>query len=239
MRRICSIILMLCMSTYAQQEIEYGKMAPHTIMCFCKPAVHLYADQPGNIELPKTTQELQDKIFEAQIERFTRRGVLATYHGYVTFSDQNGQILFPRKHTRDDMFYVVTRKVRPVITYGETVQHFTIDNAEATRMYYLKRMQDEDNNVTYWDVSELEVKAGQHIPPSAMIIFSNPEHIIVPTGIFKTIDGGSLLLPDLYIKKGIPIGPNVLAFLPLNKYFTPVNHTYAYTSDRYATGTRA
>ncbi len=234
----CIYILILCAGMWTYSEIQQRAMAPHTIMCFCKPAPHLYADKPENIQLPQTDQDLQNAILKSQIDRFTKRGIIATYHGYVTFSDQNGQLLFPRKHTSDDIFYVVTRNIRPVISHGETVRSFIIENPKQTRMYYLQRKQNEKQNITYWEVKEIEVTDEQHIPPSSMIIFSNPDHIIVPTGTFTTIDGGNLLLPDLYIKKGIPIGPNVLAFLPLSKYFAPVTHTYAYTSDRYATSTR-
>ena len=238
MKRLSITLCIFMASIHIMHAVPGRGLAPHSIICFCKPVLHLYSDRPDSIQFPENEREMNDLIAEEQINKFTERGVVATYQGYVTFSDHNGQLLFPRKHTSDEMYYVITRSVRPVISHGETVQHWTIENPKTTRMYYLKRHHNEEQDVTYWNVTELDVEKGQKIPESATIIFSQPEHIIVPTGMFATINGGNLLLPDMYIKKSIPIGPNVLAFLRVNKYFAPVTYAYAYTNDRYATGMR-
>jgi len=213
-------------------------MAPHAIICFCKPAVHLQADAPRSVEVTFEPGGMSKQILDTQIQKYSTHGVIGAYHGYVALSDHNGQLLFPRKHTSDEIYYVITRSIAPKMGKNDTVQKFYVTKPEQARMYYLKRMRDNEDEKPYWKVTELEVDDKQPIPAASIMIFSNPDHIIVPTGKFTTIDGGTLLMPDLYVKKSIPIGPNALAFLRVNRYFAPVTHVYAYTADRYATGMR-
>jgi len=227
-----------CIIAHSVYGASQRGITPHNIIGFCKPAFHLQSHTPASIRIPRDEREMSEEILQAQINAYTQRGIIATYHGYTTFSDHNGEIRFPRKHTSDDMFYVVTRSIQPVMGQGETVQHFTITKPDEARMYYLERKQDEQQASTYWDVRELDVTQDRKVPASAMVIFSHPEHIIVPVGTFATIDDGNLILPDMYVTKDMPIGPNALAFLRVNKYFAPVTRAHTYTADRYATGLR-
>jgi len=213
-------------------------LAPHTIMCFFKPAYHLQEDMPERVEIPRSTEEIQDIIANQQINGYTREGIVATYHGHVGFSNHAGEIVFPRKHTKDDMFIVVTRSIRPQVVEGETVSFFTLDAAQHTRMYYLQRKTDTEEETPYWDVSEVSVENGDRLPASAVTIFAKPENVVVPTGKFATIKGENLLLPNIYVKKSMAIGPSALAFLDVSKYFAPIRYVRKYTSDRYTTGVR-
>jgi len=220
-----------CYAVYPSQR----GMAPHNIIVYCKPALHLYEEQPEHIRLPDE-QEMQKALQEGAIRDNKQEGVCAAYHGYTTFSNHRGKMSFPRKHSQEDIFLIITRGITPVFSHDETIQYLQITRAKETRMYYLKRVKDTEKNTAHWNVSELSVEERQSIPPSGLIIFARPEHVIVPTGTFDTIPGGTLLLPEIYIKQSMPNSVNSLAFLRINRYFAPVRRTQAYQPNRYATG---
>jgi hypothetical protein len=65
------------------------------------------------------------------------------------------------------------------------------------------------------------------IKPSTIIIFADPESIIVPTGTILTTNQPNLVLPDLYVKDEIVLNQRSLYLMNIKQFFGPTTSIYS------------
>jgi len=130
-------------------------------------------------------------------------GVFCTYGGYLAISDLNGQIIFPRKHKAPKITLIITKHIVPIVMLENTVHHWEISAPNKTKIYTIERKLDVAAKTHFWDVKEAEVPKDKIIPTDAIVIVAKPKHIYLPTGITITTKNPQLLLPDVYVKRGI------------------------------------
>jgi hypothetical protein len=75
-------------------------------------------------------------------------------------------------------------------------------------MYLCEEKYNEKTEQYYWETKEIPVPIDHQIPLAALIVVAKPKHIIVPSGIVSTRETANLVLPPLYITKGIDIVEN-------------------------------
>lgn len=216
----------------SQQNISAG---PNIIAFFKyeKPHVDLEAellqqkiDKPGKISRWGLKQLLTIPL--------STLGIIGAYAGYCTVSNSIGQLTFPRKHAKDEITVVITQKIKPVIVRGQTVRNFIVTPGTASKWYTFTRESNEKIPSAFWTVKSMNTQESTRIPAEALIIFANPEDILIPQSPIATIGGTTLLLPTLNVTKQYRVEPNALQFLKISKYFSTVKQSHRYLADRIA-----
>lgn len=164
-------------------------------------------------------------------------GIIGAYAGYCTVTNSIGQLIFPRKHAKDEITVVITQKIKPVIVRGQTVRNFIVTPGAAAKWYTFTRESNEKVPSAFWRVKSIDAQESARIPAEALIIFANPEDILIPHSPIATISGTTLLLPTLNVTKQYRVEPNALQFLKVSKYFSTVKLSHRYLADRFAINT--
>ena len=150
-------------------------------------------------------------------------GILVMYSGYVASSDYNGEITLPRRHQKAMITIVVTPEMVPVRLFENTFLHWKLIPGVPAKMYECEEKYNEKKEQYYWDIQEVPFLAGNQIPVSAIVIIAQPKDIVINIGITPTIKAANLLLPDVYVKKGINIIENSSYMLNIRHLFKPVD----------------
>ena len=153
-------------------------------------------------------------------------GIFSTYAGYLNISDLDGQIVFPRKHTKPIIQLIITTRITPILMFEKTIHHWELVPGVPAQMYTFKRTFDEETKTFYWEVEPTKLPEDNIIPLSALIIFAKPRYFYIPTGITITDDSPNLILPTIYARKGIKITNNALYVFNLSHFFGQVYYRY-------------
>ena len=143
----------------------------------------------------------------------TIAGIFATYGGYLQVSDTTGQIIFPLKHEEPSIPLIITTHITPITMFENTIHHWELVPGIPAHMYMIKRTFNESKKISYWQISSVPLPQYNQIPFTTLIVFAKPQHCYLPTGTFSTQEGPHLILPPLYIRKGIKITKNALYLL--------------------------
>lgn len=154
------------------------------------------------------------------------KGIFSTYYGWLTMSNNDGQTTFLRKHIVPMVYILVTDKITPAMMAGNTIAHWTIEEKTEAKMYKMERLHDENEELFYWLTEEVPLPKNGIIPNESITILAKPKNIYVPEGITLSEDSPNLILPTIYVKKGIKINTNALYILNLRQFFGPLRPTY-------------
>lgn len=131
-------------------------------------------------------------------------GIEVTYSGYLTVSDELGEVSFPHKPTKPIVEILITNKISPVMMAGNTVHHWEIENSDQAKLFRFSFEKDNLNPaVTYWNAQSVPLPSDNAIALQTIIILANPLYIEVPLGITPLQESANIILPDIYVKKGI------------------------------------
>ena len=201
----------------------------------CSPVVtFFYRDYPtdeaqalhlsNKLSNPKS---LAKKSLETLTHHNRIAGIFSTYYGYLQPSNINGQTRFPRKQGTDTLLIIVTPKITPVMMFQNTVSHWELEPGVEAAAYKAEYMHDAETNLDYWNVQPTSLPENNQIPSlDSLIIFAKPKNIYIPTGITLTKPGPNLVLPDMYVKRGICNVCNALYLVNLTPFFRPVTILY-------------
>jgi hypothetical protein len=190
-----------------------------TITFFFRPSsdiekmMHIFK-KPGN---------LAKSMVNGMVNHSSIAGISVLYFGYITASDYNGEVIFPRKHQKSAVTIVVTPELFPVALFENTVHHWELIPGVPVAMYVCEQKYNDKTEEYYWDSKEISVPMDRKIPLEAIIIVAKPKNIIIPSGITPTRETANLVLPPLYITKGINIVDNSTYMLTLRHLFRPVD----------------
>ncbi len=170
------------------------------------------------------------KIARHTIEGFANyqipAGIFATYAGFLTISDFDGQIIFPRKHKNPKIQVIITPEITPILMFEKTIHHWQLIPRVPAQMYTFEQKIDQETNTFYWEVKEESLPEDNIIPLSAIIIFAKPRYFYVPPGVTITNESPNLILPSIYAKRGIKITKNALYIFNLSHFFGNVYYRY-------------
>ena len=161
-------------------------------------------------------------------------GIIATYAGYVVYSDSIGQVTFTRKHQEPFVDLVITKKIVPVMIGDKIIHHWEIPPNTQAAMYRIEKKQDKQTNLFFWQITPGQIPADGKISLESIVLFSKPENIYVPTGITITQDSPNLVLPTLYVKKGFDSVQNALYTINIRQFFETPQYVYKNTPYGYA-----
>lgn len=200
-----------------------------TNVLFCARTINInlqaYPLTQKDISTMLTEVEKPGRLPRSEMEALLKpapiNGIFVSYSGFIETSDNNGLVSFTRKHTSPHISLIITREVKPIYTFGNTVHHWELKNNNAAH-FMIRKEFDEKTKKSYWDVQKEVLPTNNIIPLEAVIIFADPEHIYVPEGITPIKESGeNLFIPPVYIKKDIPIIDNVLETLHVTHLLRP------------------
>lgn len=194
--------------------------------------------RPANVnnlqyKLDKKTTPVSRMIIKSQLRRSLISGIYASYAGFISSSDYNGEMIFPRKTTHDSLTLVITPAVDPVMLKGKTVNNLMVKKNEPVKVYTCTRKQELRKKYYYWDVESAHLNSSR-LPWYAIIFFADPTTLTLDLGTYVTEGGVHLLLPPLFNSKENFKQSEALRLLKINRFFAPVKKTYRFTKDRYA-----
>jgi hypothetical protein len=150
-------------------------------------------------------------------------GIFSTYRGWLGLSNSNGQTTFPRKQEITTLYYLIADHITPNIITGNTIHHWELEPDTPAIMYQIEQQKDRFAGIAYWETSQVDIPEDRVIPEQAIVIFARPKDIYVPLGAsLVREDKPNLVLPDIYVKKGINIESSTLYVLNIRQFFSPV-----------------
>ncbi|HVX00831.1 MAG TPA: hypothetical protein VHA52_10415 [Candidatus Babeliaceae bacterium] len=196
-----------------------SRSAPHVISLFIKPYL-------------ANAHSFNDAFLKNRLTPQISQGIFAVYGGFFTYSNYLGQILFPRKHIEDTITFIVTPTITPIITQGNTVHHFVIDQGSPVNWYQFSKAKNSTGK-TVWKVSKQDIPKNRTVPIYSIVLLEDPKLIHIPEQEVQASTTGNLILPDIYLE---PIVSNDIAvrFLKISNYFAPLRKLYRYGNKRYA-----
>lgn len=153
-------------------------------------------------------------------------GIFATYGGFLTISDLNGEISFPRKTTKPVMYLVITEQLTPIIMSANTIHHWELQEENSAQMYRFEQRWDPEVQMWYWEATQEPLPENNVLPLESIAIFADPKFVYVPLGITIGRESPHLILPDIYIKNGLNLTLNALYVLNLSHYFGAILPLY-------------
>ncbi len=150
-------------------------------------------------------------------------GILVTYAGYVTASNYNGEIVLPRKHQKTGITILVTPEMTPIALFENTILHWQLIPGLPAQMYSCELQQDGKTGGYYWNTQEADLPEDNKIPLSAIVITADPKNIVINPGQSVTNETANLVLPDIFVRKGINIVKNSSYMLTVRHFFKPID----------------
>jgi len=120
-------------------------------------------------------EKLAQYALEGKLNQYMISGIFCAYNGYLSISDLNGQVIFPRRHRDNEVFILITDIIVPIFMTGNTIHHWEIEKENPAKMYHIKRMQDRAIGLHFWEVKEVEVPADRRIDKETIVVMAKPK----------------------------------------------------------------
>lgn len=222
--------------TFFNFNALFCQQIPYVITIFFKPLEKGPKDvSEAKLEKKFTVPGKAAKTIAQQLAlKYPASGIYASYLGYLGISDHTGQIIFPNKQIQNKLDILVTQAILPVpqsLNQRHTLRGFVVDPKARSEFYSLEKRPSK-TGVTSWFIEQKPVPA-KLINPDTIIILADPKNIIIPTGVYPTIDSGNLVLPDFYTTKDLNLTSEILRFFKFRHFFGPIEKKYAFDKTGY------
>jgi hypothetical protein len=175
----------------------------------------------------KTPSQISNKMVKNEMKKYLQpdvSGFISLYGGYVDYSNKDGLISFPLRHTSPKLYLVVTQDIKLVNVRGNTISHLEFKSEkESPAKIYLFEKKEDKNKQYFWQVSEQGIPEDKLINKLSVVLLTNPKNIYVALGDFMSNDSKHIILPNnVYV---VGIGGNnklLLESLDIKRYFEPV-----------------
>lgn len=166
---------------------------------------------------------------------FSTEGILATYGGYLAFSDKNGQITLPKRTSSPNISILVSQAILPVpvgINITNTLQGFMADPKSRNQFFELTQQINKATNTVNWVTTEKPVPQ-KLISPFTIIILADPKDILIQEGISPALNGDNLILPNIYATKNLSPLAEVARSFKLRQFFRNLKQDYKFNKLSY------
>lgn len=157
-------------------------------------------------------------------------GVTASYLGYISVTNHNGQISFPRKQQSSSVYILVTPRILPIFMIAPTtIHHWQLHPSMPAELYKVEQKADEITGLYYFTTIKQTLPKDHKIDMNTIIIYADPNEVVVPEGATITKYTTNLTLPNIYVKN-INITKASLYALSIKEYFEQINEMYKNSS---------
>ena len=152
------------------------------------------------------------------IDKKVPNGIFATYAGFLSLSNNLGQILFPKKQHDPSLMLIITNRAEPMLMAGNTVHHWLVPPTAPVKVYTVKRTTEENGDM-YWHVKQTTLSKDNILPTNSILIFANPKNFFIPEGSTLTKLKNNFELPTIYARNSFNIATNALRVLMHRQFF--------------------
>jgi len=158
-------------------------------------------------------------------------GFLAIYGGYIDYSNKDGKISFPLLHKEPKIYLIITPRINIATLFENTISHEQYVEGVKSKVFLFEKKKNgpnrpaDDENIFYWQVSQVEKPEHRRISPISMIILTSTKNIVVPTGDFMSADNVNLVLPHIYIVGNTGNAETILNFLDSRRFFEQIRES--------------
>ena len=159
-------------------------------------------------------------------------GFLTIYGGYMDYSNKDGFLEFPLRHTKPKLYLVITPEIQLDKIRDNTFSHvqMKLKAEHPAKLYTFEKKfdllkghsKDAKDKQWYWHVSETPLPKDGIINPISMVILTDPTNIYISRGDFMTNKGSDLILPNMYVIGSRGNNSVLMETLDLKRYFEPV-----------------
>lgn len=198
-----------------------------TITIFVRPYPEAQATRIEKFEQQiETPGKLSAKTIKNHyFSHMPNTGLFATYMGYLSLTDPNGQLTFPRKSAKTTFNLLVTPNIKPIFMLGNTIHHWEIDHSVPNKLYTVTQKQDPATKRWLWETKKGTLPRNDIISLNTIVLFAKPSNIVVPEGVTLTTNNPQLILPDIFAKKSLNIPRRALNVLMIRQFFGPLHKT--------------
>jgi len=215
--------------------IHNSSTGTNIISFFIRPCPTLTNEKKAIKKINKLTHpgKLADYTLKELSQNYIVSGICCTYGGYMAVSDLNGQVIFPRRHKTADVDLIITKHIIPITMLHNTIHHWEFEEGTLAKMYSIVRKEDKETDAFFWDVNPIKIPKDDVIPIKSIVILADPKYVLVPSGITLTKESNQLILPDIYVKKGIKKIDHILYSLGINVFFQSTESQYKKAQKNY------
>ncbi len=179
----------------------------------------------------KTPGQTSRKILKANLgNEITHNvsGFLAVYSGYIDYSNKDGLISFPLRHTPATKTYLlITKEIILNAVKGNTFAYATttttINNNNA-KLYSFEKKKDK-NEIYYWEAKKIDLPEDGRINPLTITLITKPKNTFIEEGDFKSEESGNLILPNnIYIVGNKTNTKILLKSLEISRHLEPIDY---------------
>ncbi|NBX78101.1 hypothetical protein EBQ93_01930 [bacterium] len=155
-------------------------------------------------------------------------GVVAIHQGYVSTSDYNGTLVFPRHQPNNSVIVAITPQITPIYMIGpSTVHHWEFIPEQPKAAYLCTFLEDEETHAYIWKVEKMDIPENNLIRNMpTIVLLTHPDLVYVPEGITMSVYSPNLLVPPVYIKQDSTLATDAL-YMPNRKmYFETIQKQY-------------
>lgn len=185
--------------------------------------------------------KIASKLFKAELAKGlmpTLSGFPALYAGYIDYSNEDGLIQFPLRHTAPKVYLVVTPAIKMVPLSGNTFQFLkiaddqgqfhevAIEKPEQTQIYCYERKKLKDETL-FWEVSAVDIPESRRISMISIVLLTPARNVMVQTGSF-VIDATQQLhlqLPSPFIVGEVDKNKALIGAASMLPFFEPIDVT--------------
>ena len=204
--------------------VTYLQKAPFQII---KPIEK--KDIPNKLDnlIQKTPGQISNKLLKKTFKNKIIpdvAGFLAIYAGYIDYSNKDGLISFPLRHTpATKAFLLITEEIKLTKVKGNTFSYATTNTTNTNAELYVCEKKKNKNNILYWEVKKTNLPTTGRINPLTITLLTNPKNVFVEEGDFKSEKSNNLILPNnIYIVGNKNNTKILLRSLNITQYFEPI-----------------
>lgn len=150
-------------------------------------------------------------------------GILATYAGYLSTSNNYGEIIFSRHQQEAPLYLAITPVLQPIMRGGTNVDHWEFSKTEQISFFRIDiSLNQKNNGFLVFSITEEPIPTDFVVPYPTITIFAKPTYFDVPLGTFESPLVDHWILPTLSLKKDIFLQKNSLLVLPFLQFFEPI-----------------
>ena len=160
-------------------------------------------------------------------------GFLTTYYGYLDYSNKNGKIAFPLRHSpANKVNLLIAPQIKLVKVAKNTIGYADLEGKEDSMALYSYEQKKDKNNALYWKVQRKALPENKRIDPLTITILTKAKNIFVEEGDFQTEENSNLILPNnIYVLGNISNTKILLRALDYARYFEPIELEMKKSSD--------
>lgn len=169
-----------------------------------------------------TAENINKQVMKSRFYQPVELGVYGLHNGYLARTNDIGLLSFPRDTAQEEFTLIITQAIKPIFMLDNTINNWNLATSAESAFFRVKRFKDPETKLFYWKVQELNVPSDKYIPLHSIIIIAKPEDVYVPLGASATTKLPNLVLPPIYVKRGLDRINQALFILQIKQFFAPV-----------------